>query len=64
MKFGVDLAETGCMTFLVTFVTGNVFGVKFCLRFRLKGFVGLSKFVGFLVVGLIWFGIELLSVFM
>jgi len=29
MKFGIDLAETGCMSFLITFVTGNVFGVKF-----------------------------------
>jgi hypothetical protein len=64
MKFGIDLAETGCMSFLVTFITGNVFGVKFCFGFRLERSVGLGKFVGFFVVRLIWFRIELLSVFM
>ena len=64
MKFGIDFAETGCMSFLVAFITGNVSGVKFCFRFRLERFVGLGKFVGLFVVRLIWFRIELLSVFM
>jgi hypothetical protein len=64
MKFGIDLAETGCMSFLVTFITGNVFGVKFCFGFRLERFMGLGKFVGLFVIRLIWFRIELLLVFM
>jgi hypothetical protein len=32
MEFGV-FAETGCMSFLVAFVTGNVFKVKFWFGF-------------------------------
>jgi hypothetical protein len=64
LKFSIDFAETGCMSFLVAFITGNVFGVKFCFRFRLERFVRLGKFVGLFVLRLIWFRIELLSVFM
>jgi hypothetical protein len=64
MKFGIDLAETGCMSFLVTLIIGNVFWIKFCFRFRLEWFVRLGEFVGLFVVRLIWFRIELLSVFM
>jgi hypothetical protein len=64
MKFSIDLVEMRCMSFLVTFITGNVFWVKFCFRFRLERFVGLGEFVGLFVVRLIWFRIELLSVFM
>jgi hypothetical protein len=33
MEFGVDFAETGCMSFLVASVTGNVFKVKFWFGF-------------------------------
>jgi len=33
MKFGIDLAEAGCVSFLVIFVTGNVFWVKFWFGF-------------------------------
>jgi len=33
MEFGVDFAEMGCMSFLVAFVTGNVFKVKLWFGF-------------------------------
>ena len=33
MKFGIDFAEMRCMSFLVTFVTGDIFGVKFLFGF-------------------------------
>ena len=64
MKFSIDLAETRCMSFMVTFVTGNVFRVKFWFGFWLKRFVGLGKFIGLFVIRFIWFGIKLLTVFM
>ena len=48
MKFGIDFPEMRCMSFLVTFVTGNVLGVKFCFGFWLERSLGLGKFIGLL----------------
>ena len=48
MEFCIDFAKTGCMSFLVTFVTGNFFGSNFVLGFDWKGLWGLVNLEGFL----------------
>ena len=65
MKFSIDFAKTRCMFFLIIFVICNVFKVKFWFEFWLERFMGFGKFViRLFIIKLIWFGVELLLIFM